>query len=424
MKKLFTAFLLSAALAAPAYSAIKFGEGDINATLGGYIRTEMFFDTRENWEAREGHLLILPKMEKLDIDKNDLNERFKTNMLSIQTRLNLKVNGPEVLGAKTSGLIEFEFFGTSDADVNGVRMRHAYVDMNWGNTLLRAGQTWHPLFDAELVASTVSFNNGVPFQPFTRAPQLRLTQNLTKDFSIYGAISTNRDFPAIGPGGLSNNFMRNSGIPDISAGIKYKSEIFTMGVNADFKTLLPRTEFYDTLATTPKVINTYRTEETISSFAANTYLRIKTGDLQFKAMGMYGQNLNDMLMIAGYAVKAVKDNGEYEYTPFKLISAWGEISYGKEVEVGVFFGYTKNLGTEDNTTTTYYSRYSTGNKDVESAFRLSPRVIFTTGAFKFCAELEYTSATYGTMDNLDKNSFKDTKAVNNVRGLLAVMLNI
>ncbi len=417
MRKLFTAFLLSAALTAPAYSAIKFGEGDFNATLGGYIRTEMFFDTRENLEAREGHLLILPRIEKLDAENNDLNERFKTNMLSIQTRLNLKVNGPDVLGAKTSGLIEFEFFGTSDADVNGVRMRHAYVDMNWGNTLLRAGQTWHPLFDAELVASTVSFNNGVPFQPFTRAPQLRLTQNLTKDFSIYGAISTQRDFSALGASGLSNNYLRNSGLPDISGGIKYKSEAFTIGANADFKTLLPRTEY-------TAADKTYRTEETISSFAANTYLRIKSGDLQFKAMGMYGQNLNDMLMIAGYAVKAVKDNGDYEYTPFKLMSAWGEISYGKEVEVGVFFGYTKNLGTEDNTTTTYFARYATGNKDVESAFRLSPRVIFTTGAFKFCAELDYTSATYGTMDNLDKNSFKDTKAVNNVRGLLAVMLNI
>jgi len=28
------------------------------------------------------------------------------------------------------------------------------------------------------------------------------------------------------------------------------------------------------------------------------------------------------------------------------------------------------------------------------------------------------------MDNLDKNSFKDTKAVNNVRGLITFVLNI
>lgn len=425
MKKLFTTLLLAAALTSPAYSGIKFGEGDYTATLGGYVRTEMFFDTRENFEAREGHLLILPKMEKFDEEKQDLNERFKTNLLSIQTRLNLKVSGPEVWGAKTAGFVEAEFFGTSDADVNGLRLRHAYIDMNWGSTLLRAGQTWHPLFDPEMVASTVSFNNGVPFQPFTRAPQIRLTQNLTESFSIFASIASERDFSALGAAGLSNNYLRNTGIPDISAGLKYKTEAFAVGANVDFKTLLPRNEYTKTIGTAPTTITkTYRTEETVGSFAANAYLRIKSGDLQFKAMGLYGQNLNDMLMIAGYTVKDTTSNGDYVYTPIKMMSAWGEISYGKNIEVGLFFGYTKNLGTEDNTMTTYFSRYATGNKDVESAFRVSPRVVFTTGAFKLSAELEYTSATYGTMNNLDKNSFKDTKAVNNVRGLIAFMLNI
>ncbi len=431
MKKLFTTLLLSAALTAPAHSAIKIGEGDYTATIGGYVRTEMFFDTRENFEAREGHLMILPKMERLDLDNKDLNERFKTNLLSIQTRLNLKVTGPEVWGAKTSGYIEAEFFGTSDADVNGVRMRHAYIDMNWKSTSIRAGQTWHPLFDGEIFAGTISFNTGVPFQPFARAPQLRVTQNFTPELSLFGAISSNRDFSAFGPSGLSNNYLRNSGIPELSAGLKYKTDAFTIGVNGEFKKQTPRTEY--TVAATPTA-KTYRTEASVSSFAANTFIKFKSGDLLIKAMGMYGQNMNDMLMIAGYTVKAINANGDYEYTPFNMMSAWGDIAYGKDIEVGIFFGYTKNLGTADSTIgnlgttekpiTPYYSRYATGNKDVESAFRVSPRVIFTTGAFKIGAELEYTSATYGTMDNLDKNSFKDTKAVNNIRGLITFMLNI
>jgi len=56
--------------------------------------------------------------------------------------------------------------------------------------------------------------------------------------------------------------------------------------------------------------------------------------------------------------------------------------------------------------------------------RVSPRVIFTSGDFKFGAEIEYTTATYGSLDAEDKKKFNDTKAVSNIRGLLSFMYNL
>jgi hypothetical protein len=424
MKRLFTLLSISLLSFSMAKATIKLGEGDYTAILGGYIKSDNFFDTREVYDAREGHLLILPKPESKDAAGDDINERFRTNMLAIQTRLNLKITGPSLIGAKTFGFVEGEFFGTGDA--NGFRLRHAYVDINWGATSIRAGQTWHPLFDAEMVANTVSFNTGVPFQPFSRAPQIRVNQNLSESFSIFAALSSQRDFPSWGPSSsdptssattTSSDFLRNSGVPDISAGLKYKDDHLSIAAIGDFKMLTPRTTYIN-----PTDQKTYKSDEKISSVSADLYLKYVAGDFQFRAMGLYGQNLCDMLMMGGYAVKSVKSNGEFEYTTLNNMTAWAEFVYGKNVEAGLFLGYAKNLGSNDNTLAKYYTR--SGLTTAESAFRVSPRVYFGFGSFKLGAEVEFTSAAYGKLDNKDKNKINDTKTVSNIRGLLSFIYNI
>ena len=80
---------------------------------------------------------------------NDINASADLHMLNIQTRLKGDISGPDAFGAKTSGVIEAEFYGTSELDVNGFRLRHAYVKMDWQKTNLLVGQYWHPLFPAE-----------------------------------------------------------------------------------------------------------------------------------------------------------------------------------------------------------------------------------------------------------------------------------
>ena len=67
--------------------------------------------------------------------------------------------------------IEAEFFGTSDADLNGFRLRHGYLKLDWPHSELMVGQFWHPMFVTESFPDVVSFNTGAPFQPFNRSPR-------------------------------------------------------------------------------------------------------------------------------------------------------------------------------------------------------------------------------------------------------------
>lgn len=67
------------------------------------------------------------------------------------------------------------------------------------------------------------------------------------------------------------------------------------------------------------------------------------------AEGVYGQNLTDLLMLGGYAVSAVDTSTGYEqYTTLNTFSIWTDISYGKEIQPGLFAGYTKILALMKN----------------------------------------------------------------------------
>ena len=151
------------------------------------------------------------------MDKNgdDINAASSFNMLSIQTRLMGKITGPEAFGAKTSGLIEGEFFGTSDGDTNGFRLRHGYVKLNWATSELIIGQFWHPMFITESFPEVVSFNTGVPFQPFNRSPQIRFTQQFGA-WSVAATALAQRDFLSNGPDGASSTYARNAAVPEFN----------------------------------------------------------------------------------------------------------------------------------------------------------------------------------------------------------------
>lgn len=418
MKKVFTILVLLTVVFTGAKAGIKIGE---NAVLGGYVKSDMFFDTRNGENFREGHFFLYPKAESLDADGKDMNEQFQMNMISIQTRLNLKYSGPEVWGAKSFGFIEGEFFGTSNSDVNGFRLRHAFVDLNWGSFALRAGQTWHPLFDVSFYANTLSFNTGVPFQPFARNPQIRADMFFDKQWSAYVAVATQRDFTTVGVGNAgSSDYLRNSGTPDFVGGIKMLSDVFSFSINGEFKMITPRTSFTTDDVIAPK---TYKLDDKLSSFAANAYFKLKFDDLQIKGQGMYGQNTTDLMTIGGFTEKLTDPaKGVYEYKPINILSTWGEVSYGKDIEVGVFFGYTKNLGQDDKTVNKYWGR---GASNIESIMRVSPRAYFTSGDFKLGAEIEYTSATYGIIDvAADPQKFNNTKSYSNIRAMISFIYNL
>ncbi|HPI19494.1 MAG TPA: hypothetical protein PKY56_03915 [Candidatus Kapabacteria bacterium] len=389
--------------------------------FSGFVKTDVMFDTRQTENLREGHFLLIPLPQNLNSEGKDLNAKSSLNILSIQTRIVGNITAPDVLGAKATGYIEAEFFGASESDGNGFRLRHAFTKLDWDYTTLLVGQTWHPMFVAECFPGTVSFNTGVPFQPFSRNPQIRLTQKFG-EFSISAAAIAQRDFTNSGPdasgaNSYSSSFLRNSVVPDLFFGLNFNTTNFMIGAGGEYKMITPRT------VTTKKL----QTDKTVNSFAGFGYIKTILDPVTIKLQGTYGQNLSNMMMHGGYAIKSIDTlTGQEDYTNMNVMTLWTDISAGNEVEFGVFAGFSKNMGFDDNILdgTKYYARYfyniNNENITLDYLYRISPRIQWNIGKVRLASEFEWTSAKFGTIDNNNKGKVKDGgKEANNLRVLLA-----
>lgn len=368
-------------------------EKKFGISFNGFVKTDIYWDSRQTESFREGQFYLYPKNELLDENGNDLNAHPSFNFLNIQTRLRGDITGPDALGARTSGAIEGEFFGHSEGDINGFRLRHAYVKLNWTRTELLVGQFWHPMFNPSIFPDVVNFNTGVPFLPFSRNPQIRVTQNFG-GFKAYLTALSQVDFKSNGPDGASPKYLRNAAMPAFNLNFEYsrKSEngtTFLAGVAAGYKTLVPR------LSSTIADTATYRVDEKISSFCGQAFVKMAMPKLTIKFAGNWAQDSYDITMIGGYAVSDIEDimTGKRTYTPITTLSLWADVqTNGKKLQGGLFLGYSKNLGaSEDILNNLYYSR---GN-NIGYLYRISPRLIYNVGKFRVAPELDYTVAAYG-----------------------------
>lgn len=387
MKKYFILFLAFIPLLGISQEKKKF-----SVKLKGFVKSDFIFDTRQTVNVRYGHFMLYPKNEELDKDGNDINDRSSLTMLSVQTRLALKATGPDVWGAKTTGYIEGEFFGSTNLDIYGFRLRHAFVKLQWSKTMLMAGQYWHPMFNVRCYPGTVSFNTGVPFQPFTRNPQIRFNQQFGL-FNITATALWQLEFTSSGPAGPNYTYQVNSAIPMFNLRLEFykKNEDngneFLAGVSANYKVILPRLQT-DSL---------YQTSKTIGTIGLSAYFKMKLKPITLKLNGFYGGDARDMVMLGGYAVKEITDpvRNFVTYTPTITSAYWIDIhTNGKRFQYGIFAGYTKNHGPMEELMEdpAHYTRGS----DIDYVYRFSGRLIYNKNKFRLAPELEYTVAAYAT----------------------------
>lgn len=393
--------------------------------FSGFVKSDFFFDSRQTVSAREGHFLLWPSAESLDSRAVDINDKSNFNFLSVQSRLTGAISGPDAFGAKTSGLIEGDFFAQANDNINLFRLRHAFIKLNWEKTEILAGQYWNPLFVTSCFPGTISFNTGTPLQSFARNPQVRLTQTYG-DFSIIVAALAQRDYTSRGPDPANNavtkvssEFLRNSSIPDmhfqLHYNIKSAESAIVLGTGIAYKTIVPR------LASVVAA-NSYAVDETLSSLTAIAFSKITLKNITIKLQARYGENISDLLSISGFAVKSIINpiTGEVDYTPLKNSTVWGEIhSNGSKVQVGIFGGYLKNLGTKEEMSSVSNSVYGLGT-NIESLLRVAPRIVFISSKTRLACELEYTSAAYGS----NYNRFyvpANTTTVSNLRVLFSAI---
>lgn len=397
-------------------------ESKIGIKFSGFVKSDFFFDSRQTIAAREGHFLLWPSPEYLDENGDDINAKSNFNFLAIQSRLKVAISGPDAFGAKTSGVIEGDFFAQGNLNINLLRLRHAFVKLNWTNIEVLAGQYWNPLFVTDCYPGTVSFNTGTPLQSFARNPQIRLTYSMGS-FRLTAAALSQRGYVSFGENGPSSSYLRNSVTPDMHLQLQYGSKNdntgtgFILGGGLAYKSIVPRLENRIGIAPNDVV---YKVSETVYGLTAIGFTKLTTSLLTIKFEARYGENISDLLAISGFAVKEITNvtTGELSYTPLQSMTFWGEVHTNGKIQFGIFGGILKNLGTKEAMSDPDNDVYGLAT-DISTLFRISPRVIINSGKTRIAFELEYTSAAYGK----DYNEYyipDNTTTVANLRALLAI----
>lgn len=373
--------------------------------LHGFVRADAAFDSRLNAESREGFFIFYPLKPKLDVEGNDLNQVANFNQWGMTTRLNLTAKGPQVLGAVVKAFIEGDFTGPSNSENNAFRLRHGYVEMKWEKTSIMAGQYWSPLDVPEMLPRVLALNTGAPFRSFTRSPLVKF-EYFPGKLKMIAVAYAQRDYPSPGTDGSSQNYLRNGLIPNLHLQLQYCGNKIFSGLGIDYKQLRPR------LVTDSLV----KANELVRSIAFHAFTRITLGKFEIKTQAIAGQNLSDHLMLGGYAVKTTDSLDHRTYVNLWNVAAWADMTYEiKKWRLGLFTGYTKNMGTQHAATNLFYGR---GNQ-IDYVYRIAPRFEANFKPVFITLEMEYTGVGYGTPD--DRYKLSQITETGNIRLQTAVV---
>lgn len=399
--------LLLAALAAVS-SGVTAQKKDFGYKFYGQVRTDLFYNSRSNSETVDGLFYMYPNDVAPDANGEDLNAKPDGNFYTLYTRLGLDVTGPMLGKAKTSAKVEVDFRG-SGTTYSLFRIRHVYFNLDWGTSALLVGQTWHPLY-GDVAPEILNLNMGAPYQPFSRAPQIRyrFTQ---KHWVLTAAAIWQSQYLSVGPSSNQTGntgtqkhqqFIKNSCVPEFYVGADYKSQGLLVGAGVHVSSIAPRkqSEYNDAV---------YKVSERITGVSGEAHVKYTYNKLMVAAKTVLSSNLTQTSTIGGYGITSVDTRtGEQEYTPLRVSHTWLSVMYGKKWRGGIFAGYLKNLGAKDEVS----GILGTGTK-IDQLGTATAELTYNLPNWKFGVEYSWTGAAYGT--NNAKGRVTDTHLVKNNR---------
>ena len=353
----------------------------------GFVNPHYYADSRSVVGGREDMMLFYPKPVLLDSLGRDINDGWQANMLAITARLGLRINGPDMLGAKTSAFIEGDFTGATNATINNLRLRHAYIDLNWKHHRLLAGQYWYAMVIHEIMPMTNPLNMGAPFHCYARQPQVRYEYHL-KGFEAVAVAQWQLDNMSQGLlNGLptsSTLFARHSLVPELTAQMRFNHGWLFFGAAVNAKTIQP---FVQTVYTAQQPPTDLHTSLTYSFFG-----RLKLGEVTIKAQTLLNNSLYEGCSLGGYVIE---DGYIYDWH-FNTVWLDVERSSG-HWRPGLFMGYAKKIEcTSSGSGVQSFQVFGRGS-DLDYLWRVQPRLTYTTGnGLSFTGEAEYTRAGYDT----------------------------
>jgi hypothetical protein len=377
---------------------------DFNYSFYGFVRGDIYYNSRNNIESVDGLFYLYPKDKLHDANGKDLNASSNGSFYTFTTRLGLNIKGPDIGAAKTSANIETDFGGTTDINFM-LRLRQAYIEFEWqkGSSLL-LGQAWHPLF-GKVIPDILNLSTGAPFQPFNRSPQIKYQYKKNgvtfTTSAIYQLIYTSN-----GPEGKSEKYLKNGVLPELYAGVDYQKGNFLVGTGIDMISLKPRLE-------TTRDNKIYRVNERVTSFSYDLHAKYSYEKLKLSGKTILASNQTHNAMIGGFGVtKTDSHTGEQEYTPFRHSTSWLNLIYGQKYQGGFFAGYTKNLGTSKSLISTD-KLYGSG-LDIDQFINLSFSLRYVLPHWNIGLEYTLATAWYGET-NLSNGKSIHTHDVSNHR---------
>ena len=356
-----------------------------------------------------------------DANGEDINQQTSSNLSAIATRLGVKIEGPVIFGAKTSGNIEFDFGGIVKTEPTLFRIRHANVTFTWEKSSLLVGQTWHPFWGGGAFPSVAGLNTGAPFQAFNRSPQVRYNVKagalVISGAAVYENQYTTKAFESSNYT-TPNQAQRNGVIPELVLSAEYNKSGLTIGAGAEMKRIKPE-------MTTTGTAGKFKSNEYLSSTGFMAYLKYKNEKFMLTAKGYYGEDMTHLCFLGGYGVATHDDDaGAETFTNYTNYTTLLNMEYGKKWQAGIMLGYGGNLGTSDPLYQGADGKAKTTGMlpNVQKIARIAPHVALNVSKIRLVGEYELTTADYGTGSfNFTDGLYSDYHRTANNRFIIMMM---
>lgn len=380
----------------------------------GFFRGDICYDNRISAAANEGLFFLYPLDINPDANGEDLNAQASLSLYSFNTRPGVNVSGLKIFNADATARVEADFagFGGQYGNSSILRIRLAYMKLQWEKANLLIGQDWHPFF-GPVIPGQISLNTGAPFNAFYRSPQIRFNYNFNK-LAVSGSVLYQFQMTSQGPAGKSTSYQKNALIPEFAVTADYKTESLIFGAGFDVLTLKPRTQS----SWNGRI---YKVDEILHSLSYTAYIQYNYNLFSASAKTTYGQNRSDLSMLGGYGIKEINsETGEQKYTNFNSSANWLNLSYGKKYKVNFLAGYSKNLGSADALTENS-ALYGEG-MTIDDLTRLAGSFTYNVPHFQLGFEYEFSRVNYGDSRTYDwkKGKYDSTHSVNSSR-ILAII---
>jgi len=438
MKKLLSFVLILLSITAFSQEKKNVKTKQFSVDIYGFVRSEFYYDSYKGLNAAMDNFYLIPLYKGKDANDHPINQQGIANYTAMATRFGMKISGPEILGAKSSANFETDFAGIVTEYPEVLRLRKAFVKLDWEKSSLLIGQTWHPLWSGgtAFFPRVGGLNTGSPFNPFSRSPQIDFDYRMGKISLSITALYENhycsKGFYPVPNTNSKNLAKRNAVIPEMVLGLNYTAKSVTVGIAGQFNSVKPidvTSPINDTTTTIDESKKKFITNELNNSFVGMAFIGYKKDKLYILAKGLVGQNMVNLTMFGGYGVKDYDTTtGEMTYTNYNNYSALFNIVYGKKVQVGFFAGISGNMGTSDplykfdDGEPRIAGMLTSFKTFVKTTYRVSPQITYNVKNMSFTAQYEMTTADYGSGNfNFADGLHDDKVSATNNRLFLMVM---